>query len=138
MPFIGSHPFDDYKIYGPYYHAKEKRRYVVLIHVGNKNLKTSMSYARYLVSVKENRILTEDEEVDHIDENKLNDSLDNLRILSSNENRLRSIKAKTLTQFICQTCGNEFLREKRRINSNTRFCSVACKNNGIGYNFKLT
>lgn len=128
MPFIGSPPYDDYRIYGPYYHIREKRMYVVLIRIGNKYSKTSMSYARYLVSVKENRILTENEQVDHIDENKLNDTLDNLRILSPEDNRSRSAKiGRTMISFICKTCGKRFLREKRQVKPTTKYCSPSCR-----------
>lgn len=63
----------------------ESRKTVIL--TKNKSrIKSSVSYARYLVAVKMGRYLTKDEEVDHIDEDKTNDSVVNLQILSKRAN----------------------------------------------------
>lgn len=48
--------------------------------------RTTIAYARYLMSVKLGRILNDDETVDHIDNNKLNDDINNLQILSREDN----------------------------------------------------
>ena len=63
----------------------ESRKTVILTKNKSK-IKSSVSYARYLMAVKLNRYLTSDEEVDHIDEDKTNDSVNNLQILSRKEN----------------------------------------------------
>lgn len=46
-----------------------------------------MLYSRYLMSVKLGRRLLPSETVDHIDDDKANDSIDNLQILSLGENQ---------------------------------------------------
>jgi len=86
--------FEEFKVWGPYtiISGTVKRRRVVLQDKKNYRKKTSMNYARYLMCLKENRLLSSDEEVDHIDENPLNDSIDNLQILSKPENHKKHYK----------------------------------------------
>ena len=63
----------------------EGRRNVVLF---NSQIdRSTVSYARYLMSVKLGRFLTDQEEVDHIDNNKTNDDPNNLQILTPEQNR---------------------------------------------------
>lgn len=64
------------------------RRYLSLSPI-NKNGKLDknkkkifISYSRYLMCVKEGRILSKNEEVDHIDNNKTNDDPSNLQIIT--------------------------------------------------------
>jgi len=56
------------------------------IYLYGKGIKTTTAYARYLLAVKLGRFLTKDETVDHIDNDKTNDSIDNLQILSLRAN----------------------------------------------------
>ena len=63
---------------------REGRNIVCL--VNNNKERTTIAYARYLMSVKLGRYLTADESVDHIDNDKTNDSLDNLQILEPLQN----------------------------------------------------
>ena len=57
MTKIAEYPYNDYKIY-KVFHNKEKRNYAILVPLDNSNKKrTTISYARYLMSVKEGRIL---------------------------------------------------------------------------------
>lgn len=112
---------------------KEPRRLVLLVDFENK--KTSISYARYLYSVKENRYLDKSEQVDHIDGDKLNDSVDNLQILTQQENNVKSVKqnnksAKTIT-FVCPICGKTFVKMAHNYNYRPTFvpsCSRECAN----------
>lgn len=107
------YPFnEDYKA-GYLNINKEPRRLVLL--VKKDNTKTSISYARYLMTCKLKRYLDKAEHVDHIDNNKMNDTIDNLQILSITENNkkdrsFRNIKAKTIT-LKCPVCNIIF--EKR-------------------------
>ena len=87
MPIKASISFEPYLLYDPVLHKKENRYYVYLINPFNKKDRTSTSYARYLFSVKLGRRLSSTEEVDHIDNNKLNDELSNLQVLSPEKNR---------------------------------------------------
>ena len=71
---------------------------------------------RYLLAVKLGRYLTDEEQVDHIDDDKTNDNIDNLQILTVKENAVKSglanrkeIKHGTLSAYryckcdICKT-----------------------------------
>ncbi len=66
------------------FHNREGRRYVVLVR--EDQTKTCTAYARYLMAVKIGRRLLNTEQVDHIDEDKSNDSIENLQILSKRDN----------------------------------------------------
>lgn len=108
--------------------------------VNSKTDRTTISYARYLMSVKEGRFLTEDEEVDHINKDKTDDSISNLQILNIHEHKLKSIseiKPRKKIKLTCANCGIEFDRwhnqglvYKKYVKS---FCSRSC--NGKFYNF---
>ena len=77
--------------------------------------RSSTQYARYLLAVKLNRYLTSDEEVDHIDNDKSNDCIDNLQLLSSKENRdkMSHNKGISMVEYCCPVCGKLFSIEKR-------------------------
>lgn len=73
-----------------------KHGYIIIGPNGRKNVcladkasdaVTTISYARYLMSIKLGRFLTREEEVDHIDNDPTNDSIDNLQMLSGEANR---------------------------------------------------
>ena len=98
----------------------------------DKSSRTSMSYARYLVCIREERWLDAEEEVDHIDDNKLNDDIDNLQLLSKPENiRKTATTGRTMITLVCPNCDTEFIRERRLVVYNkTRkhppCCSRSC------------
>ena len=76
------------KVYGPYHYpakkgVKSRRRIVVVFEDGTK---TTMSWARWLVTQDLRRALTAEETVDHINEDPLDDRLENLQILSAADN----------------------------------------------------
>jgi hypothetical protein len=107
---------------------KEPRRVVLL--VKKDNSKTSISYARYLVSCKEKRYLSKEEHVDHIDNNKLNDNISNLQILSQKENN-RKNREKIFISLICPICGKTFSKERRQLSHKIKMgkvptCSRIC------------
>lgn len=129
----GESPFNDFWVYGPILHKTEGRYFVYLV---NKKTgeKTSTSLARYKMSIHLGRILTNNEFVDHIDENKKNDSLENLQILTRKENneksRLHRKTKKQMVKLCCPGCGCEFERERRQthLSKNNVFttCSRSC------------
>ncbi len=98
---------------------KEPRKHICLISQLDKK-RTTISYARYLMSVKEKRILEKNEVVDHIDNDKSNDVIENLQILSYLENNLKNLKhrgielAKPITT-LCPICKKDFIRPSRSI-----------------------
>lgn len=111
------YPFDDYYLH-VVYHKGEGRRYANLVPIDKtKHKRRTTSYARYLMSIREGRFLTKDEEVDHIDNNKLNDDIDNLQILTPEENRKKAeVRVQTKMAVIkCPHCGKIF--EKPRGNT---------------------
>lgn len=112
---IAEYPYDKYYLY-VIFHNKEKRRYANLIPI-DKNLglkRKTMSYARYLMSVKECRILNKDEHIDHKDNDKTNDDINNLQILTLKENNIKEAKrrGKKIVVLKCPNCGKIFERRK--------------------------
>ena len=133
----GEFPYDNYWLY-IVFHRKENRRMAVLILKENRKIRTTISYARYLMAIKVKRFLLENEEVDHIDNDKTNDDITNLQILSKEENikkqsLLRSQNnPPTMMEMICPVCYNKFNYPSRNYryhtkNGRTRFnCSRKC------------
>ena len=115
-------------------HKKEGRKYAVLISIDDRNKRTTVSYARYLMSVKLGRFLSKDEEVDHIDNNKTNDVIDNLQILSSKENKLKDRKnhGRKYVLLKCPFCKKLFEIPKNvsylQKSNSFSACSRKCKN----------
>ncbi len=68
------------------------------------------------MSVALNRILSRDEEVDHIDGDKQNDSMDNLEIVSREENKKRHVRLhpKKMLRHTCPVCNTVFERDRQR------------------------
>jgi hypothetical protein len=130
-------PYSDYWLY-IVHHRRENRRMANLILKDNTKIRTTISYARYLMSVNMNRLLTEDEEVDHKDENKMNDDLSNLQILSKEENKKKQdlYRAKnnppTRIELVCPMCSGKFSYASRNYRYHTKngrtnfFCSREC------------
>jgi hypothetical protein len=80
---------------------------------------TITAYSRYLMSVKEGRYLTEDEEVDHINNDPTDDGESNLQILTVQDHRDKTISEvpkESLTKLTCSWCGVVFLRPSRIVN----------------------
>ena len=103
---------------------KENRRTVILFN--NKKDRSSVSYARYLMACNLQRYLAVDEHVDHIDNNKTNDILSNLQILTLQENNKKASKGKTYYTFICPVCLKEFKLEARQSHKKQPCCSRKC------------
>lgn len=104
---------------------KEPRRVCLLVRKDNSQ--TSMSYARYLMSCSLRRYLLPEEHVDHIDNDKLNDVIGNLQILSQAENNRKSKYKGLFSTFICPICSKEFNLDKRQAyGKNNPTCSRKC------------
>lgn len=91
--------------------------------------RTTTAFARYLMSVKLGRYLTEDEEADHIDNDATNDLIENLQVLSVEEHKAKTksfIEGRTFKTCVCSYCGIEFEREVRQIKSDKTLCSRSC------------
>jgi hypothetical protein len=90
------------KVHGPYNSGKDKRARVILRN-SEAGLKTCKLLARIIIECNISRQLTSQETVDHIDGNPLNDSLDNLQILSLSENARKSALGNKHSLGIKQT-----------------------------------
>lgn len=113
--------------------CKDGRKRVDLFNT-NKD-RTTVSYAKYLLTIKENRLLLPTEEADHIDNDRSNDSLDNLQILEVSEHKKKTKhygKKHTMVEETCSHCGKVFLKNKRYVNKVYKLgpvCSRSC--NGL-------
>lgn len=58
----------------------------MIVLVANDGSKHCTSFARYLMATKRGRYLEKDEEVDHINNNKIDDRISNLQVLTKSEN----------------------------------------------------
>lgn len=77
-------PFDSMWKHAYVVKNSENRNMVCLVN-GAKD-RTTMALARYKMAVKLGRMLRDDEQVDHIDNDKTNDAIDNLQILTAEQN----------------------------------------------------
>lgn len=101
----------DSVLYGPYT-RKSNRRKIVVIKSSNGNLRTLL-LARLIIEISIGRKLIGDETVDHIDNNPLNDSLENLQVLTKSENSRKSAPPKPFENYLY----NQIHAEKRSFNS---------------------
>ncbi len=132
---VGPVPFSEYWVYGPCLHKKEQRNMIFLVPIDPSKKRTTISYARYVMSVYLKRRLGPHEQVDHIDDNTTNDSLTNLQILSRQENIQKYVRGdtsprKTLVLLRCPECLQEFVRPRRQTHllgfKKATFCSREC------------
>lgn len=102
-------PYDNYKTGGIYVNPKGRK----LISLYSSHIdKLMREYARYLVEVKEQRLLGPDEEVDHVDNDCTNDDVDNLQILSNSDHRYKTdaFKGTLNVVMFCPICKQKFIR----------------------------
>lgn len=130
---IAEYPYNDYYIY-IVFHKGEGRKYANLIPIDkNSGLKRkTISYARYLMSVNEKRVLNKYEHVDHKDNNKMHDDITNLQILSLRENNIKAAKTKEKKMVVlrCPNCKTIFERSRGQTHlvkgGNFTGCSRKC------------
>ena len=82
----------------------------------------SMSYAKYLYTSYYKCDINKDDNIDHINGNKLDDRIENLQVISGKYNRQKDHKKKEMLMLICPVCGKEFLYEKRNLSSHSNPC----------------
>lgn len=124
MKIILEYPFNqDFKS-GYVNINKEPRRVCLLVRYDGT--KTSTSFARYMMCCKLKRYLTADEHVDHIDNDKMNDVIDNLQILTPIENTQKSKKQLSLNTFTCPVCNIIFQLPLQRSHKIQPTCSRRC------------
>lgn len=110
---------------------KEPRRNVVLYN--NDTDRTTISYAKYLKTIELGRFIPDGYEVDHIDSDPLNDSLENLQVLTVEEHKEHKEKTARESsaikyELVCKQCGTIFFKQESRISkvAKNTFCSKQC------------
>lgn len=127
-------PFRSLYSAGYTYVDSENRKRVNLI---KDNVTVScITFARYLMCVKLGYILPTELEVDHKDDDKTNDVINNLQVLTKEDNLLKQtynyIMNKTNYGFHCASCTTPFILTEREVNSRLAkgvemaFCSRSC------------
>ena len=116
MIFAGSSPVKGtifkenfIKVYGPYT-RKDQRKHVIIVY--DEGTRRTKSYPRYLLETHLKRELTYEETVDHIDNDKTNDSIENLQILSLSENAKKQqvLNPRKIYEFVCPCCGRKAIK----------------------------
>ncbi len=113
---------------------KSEGRWMVDVRKGYHRYK--MYYSRFLMQEHLGRILSSNEEVDHIDEDKTNDALSNLQVLTTAEHvdKSKRIYEKSIT-VQCQFCKRDFQmsdsrqaawKTKQKLRQNGPFCNKSC------------
>lgn len=130
------YPWDGYKSSGPYLHAKNGRQHINLLTYNGTSKHLNVTYAKYLAAIKCGRIPEKGEEVDHIDGDRTNDTLGNLRIISKEENQEKALvdpwyqSKKRLFVYLCNSCGASLLRTVTNAphlySKKSVYCSRAC------------
>lgn len=125
------YPFsEDWKLGYLRYSKSDGRGRVDLFN--NDRDRTTISHARYLMSVHLGRYLTENEEVDHINRDVTDDRIENLQVLcrkdhhekTGKENRLLAKKFKVKR---CPCCNKAFkTRKYNKTQYKNSFCSRSC------------
>lgn len=91
-----------------------------------------ITYARYLMEEKLGRKLGKHETVDHIDRDKTNDVLDNLRVVGWSQHVSDDNPRAVKVEIICVLCGKKAMKDRRYIRHNAKlgkagpFCSKSC------------
>lgn len=93
---------------------------VAVLH--KKNYNTSMSYAKYLYTSYYKCKIAKGYEVDHINNDKMDDRIENLQVISKKNNICKSHSKKEIVELKCPVCKKKFLYEKRNLNSHPNPC----------------
>ena len=119
------------KVYGPYI-RKDLRQHVVIMH--DDGTKQTKSYPKYLVEQYLGRALLDNETVDHIDNNKTNNDITNLQILTRQANAAKAmaLRPRQVYKFVCPVCGANAIKFLNHVKNNWRkgragpYCSRQC------------
>lgn len=105
-------PFSDDWDVG-YLNINREDRKMVYLYNPKGQERSTVSYARYLVSCSLKRYLRKEEHVDHINNDKTCDKLENLQILSKEDNSRKYADLSSgvkVAEIRCPACSNIFLR----------------------------
>lgn len=99
---------------------KEQRRVATL--VKQDGSKTSMSYAKYLYTSYYKCDVADGDQIDHINNNKMDDRIENLQVISRKMNICKSHSIKEMVERICPICGVKFLFTRRNLSTHPNPC----------------
>lgn len=121
------------RIYGPYL-RKDNRKHIVIVHDDGR--KQTKSYPKYLLEQKLGRELLPHETCDHEDNDFTNDDINNLQLLTRQENASKEMqrdhRQAPVVNIVCESCSVSFSIVKRIVDRNMReskagpFCSKRC------------
>lgn len=97
--------------------------------VNSEKDRTTISYARYLFCVKLGFVIDPELEVDHIDGDCSNDSVENLQILTKKDHAEKTNldRRRSITILTCPYCYEDFERYTNQIKKGTTpKCSRSC------------
>lgn len=136
-------PFNRYKIGYVYIDKTADRRTTALYASDNDRL--SIPYARCLYMTdlyrREGIILDDDLEVDHNDNDRMNDSISNLRAITRKENKEKynNNRSKLYVLIICPICQKQFTKYFAYSSLNKSKCGqVSCCSSRCGLTFDCT
>lgn len=131
-PLIALRPKEFKRVCRPSLAKRDGRFYVEIVYFDGK--RRTCSYARFLMEQSLKRELTSYEHVDHIDENKTNDIIQNLQILSDKKNTTKNAIHRGLntgeniySEYKCLECKKLFKRLTCYVKDEQKtFCSRKC------------
>lgn len=100
---------------------KEPRRVATLRNYTTKTSHT-MSYAKYLYTSFYKCDVSQGDEVDHINGDRMDDRIENLQVISRKYNITKDHKHKEMIELICPICGNRFLFRKSNLHTHPNPC----------------
>ena len=83
--------------------------------LGKNQSRKCISYAKYLWMSHNKMDVPDGYQVDHINNDKTDDRIENLQLLTRADNIRKSHRMKALSIVICPVCGKEFEFETRNI-----------------------
>ena len=99
---------------------KEPRRIVILVR--NDGSKTSVSYAKYLYTSHYKIDIEEGYEIDHINNDRMDDRLENYQVLSKSINASKGHREERRVEMTCPICGKKFQFLKRNLSTHPNPC----------------
>lgn len=120
--------------------SNENRRIVDLFNTNSD--RTTISYARYLMCVKLGYVLSNEFEVDHINDDKTDDRIENLQVLTCEQNKIKQlykyIEHEQITYgFCCAYCRVRFILTENELKCRLKqgrvyaFCSRSCSSSFV-------
>lgn len=136
-------PYNKRWKYGYLLTNRENRKTVILYN--SEKDRSTTSYARYMMSVFLKRFLLKTEHVDHIDNDKTNDIIENLQLLSpkENSNKQSKVRGRMWVKIKCPVCDDIFHKKANVTQAmnchkgKITCCSYTCKNLLIRQNLSV-